>query len=71
MQIRNEFSENEWINILAKLVEKEPVTKAKLSADSLNLSGLFGQPGPGLQEHLPHTGHKAGGKTVHNLSFGD
>jgi hypothetical protein len=44
MEISDKFSENEWINILAKLVEKEPITKAKLSADSFNLAWFFGQP---------------------------
>ena len=69
MEISNKFSENERINILAKLVEKEPITKAKLSADSFNLAWFFGQPWSCFEEHLTHAGNEAGGKAIHNLSF--
>ena len=69
MEISDKFSENEWINILAKLVEKEPITEAKLSADSFNLAWFFGQPRSCFEEHLTHAGDKAGGKTVHYLGY--
>lgn len=68
MQLSYELPEDEGVNVLAQLVQEEPVSKTKLPADSLHLSWLLGQPRPRLQEHRPHARHEAGGEAVDNLS---
>ena len=41
IQVAKEFFENEWINIFAQLVQKEPVSDAELAAQCVHLKVYY------------------------------
>ena len=62
--------EDEWVDVLAQLVQQEPVAKLATPAHGLDLLPGAG-PGPGPQEHLPQARGFHGPQAVDDLDAGD
>ena len=65
----HELPEDHGVDVLAKLVEDEPVSQPQSPADVLHLA-LPHQPRPGLQDAEPQPGDRQQHQSVHCLGGG-
>lgn len=70
MQLVDELAEDERVDVLAQLVEKEPISHPDLATDSLDLVERR-QAATSPQQHLPHTWHSHHSQSVSHLDACD
>jgi len=73
VQVIQELPEYDWVDVLAQLVEEEPVAEGERPADPSHLSRFLGlsQSGSGLKQHDAHPWQAARKSSVHHLDTSD